>query len=76
MTVSVGLVFVSSEEEPIYELVVSTFRELVIGNAYIEVILTNNELTLRNACSTIYPDILQLLCLWHVNKNVLSKVQE
>jgi len=63
MTISVGLAFVSSEEEPIYELVVSTFRELVIGDACIEVILTNDELTLRNACSTIYPDILQLLCL-------------
>ena len=63
MTVSVGLAFVSSEEEPIYELVVSTFRELVIGDAYIEVILTNNELILRNAYSTIYSDILQLLYL-------------
>jgi hypothetical protein len=46
ITVSVGLVFVSSKEEPIYELIVSTFRELVIGNACVEVILTNNKLIL------------------------------
>ena len=41
-----------------------------MGDSRIEVILTDDEDALKRALSTIYPDVPQLLCLWHVNKNV------
>jgi MULE transposase domain len=73
-TASVALAFVASEEEAYYNLAVSTFRELVMGDARVEVILTDDEDALRNALDVVYPDVPQLLCLWHVNKNVQTYV--
>lgn len=76
MTASIGLALVANEKEPLYNLAVSTFRELVMGDAHIEVFLTDDEDALRNAISEVYPGVTQLLCLWHVNKNVLAKVHQ
>lgn len=74
-TASISLAFVTNEEEASYQLAVSTFRELVIGDSPIEVLLTDDEDALKNALTAVFPAIPQLLCLWHVNKNVLTKVQ-
>jgi hypothetical protein len=76
MTASIGLALVANEKEPLYTLAVSTFRELVMGDAHIEVFLTDDEDALRNAISEVYPGITQLLCLWHINKNILMKVHQ
>src|SRR5436190_7311839 len=46
-----------------------------MGNSPIEVLLTDDEDALKNALTAIFPTVPQLLCLWHVNKNVLTKVQ-
>jgi len=75
-TVSISLAFIANKNEQSYYQAVSTFRELVLGNAHIKVFLTDNEDALRSALSNIYPDVPQLLCLWHVNKNVLINVQK
>lgn len=75
-TASISLAFVTNEEEASYRLAVSAFRELVMGNSPIEVLLTDDEDALKNALTAIFPTIPQLLCLWHVNKNVLTKVQQ
>ena len=74
MTASIGLALVANEKEPFYNLTISTLRELVIGDAHIKVFLTDDEDALRNVISEVYPGVPQLLCLWHVNKNVLAKV--
>ena len=63
MTASISLAFVASETEAMYRLAVATFRELVIGDAHVEVLLTNDEDALKNTLSSIYPDTPQLLCL-------------
>ena len=75
-TASIGLAFVAAENSAMYQLAVSKFRELVIGDSCIEVILIDDEDALKRALSTTYPGILQLLCLWHVNKNVQTYVNK
>ena len=37
-----------------------------------KVMLTDRELALINAISDVFPDTQHLLCIWHINKNVLS----
>lgn len=74
MTVSIGLAFIASETKALYYLIVTTFRELVIGDARVEVLLTDDKDALKNTLSLIYLDTPQLLYLWHVNKNILTKV--
>ncbi len=76
LTASIGLAFVANETQLMYHLAVSTFRELVIGDTHVEVFLTDDEDTLRNALSEVYPGVPQLLCLWHINKNILTKVHQ
>jgi len=72
-TASIALAFIINEEEPLYLLACRAFRELIMGDARIKVFLTDDETALKNALKAIYPTIPQLLCLWHINKNVLIK---
>jgi hypothetical protein len=57
-----------------YRITVSQFKDLVMGAARVEVFLTDDDTSLRNALAVFYPDTPQLLCIWHVNKNVETKV--
>jgi MULE transposase domain len=66
-TVSVAMCFVPSEAEAMYNRAIRAFKTLVIGNAKIEVFLTDDDSSLKSALSLYYPDTPQLLCLWHVN---------
>ncbi|KAI9909156.1 hypothetical protein PsorP6_014851 [Peronosclerospora sorghi] len=74
-TVSIVMCFVAAESEPMYLLAVAKFRELVLDNLRI-VILTDTDLSLKNALTTVYPDVPQLLCIWHINKNVEKAVAD
>ena len=57
MTASIGLALVVNEKEPFYNLTVSTLRELVMGDAYIKVFLTDDEDALHNIISKVYPGV-------------------
>jgi len=59
-----------------YSRAVKAFKTLVIGDAKIEVFLTDDDSSLKAALSLYYSDTAQLLCLWHVNKNVEEKVNK
>jgi len=52
------------------------FRQLIIGSVKIEVFLTDDDTSLKNALSAFYPSTPQLLCIWHINKNVETKVNK
>jgi hypothetical protein len=73
-TASIAMCFVASESEAMYRIAVSQFKDLVMGDARVEVFLTDDDTSLKNALAVFYPDTPQLLCIWHVNKNVETKV--
>ncbi len=62
-TASITLAFIINEEEPSYLIACRAFRELIIGDARIEVLLTDDETALKNALTAVYPTVPQLLCL-------------
>lgn len=41
-----------------------------------KVFLSDNEEALRSACAEVWPAVPQLLCLWHINKNVQDHLQK
>ena len=47
-----------------------------MGDACIKVLLTDDETALKNALTAVYPTVPQLLCLWHINKNILTRAQK
>jgi hypothetical protein len=77
---SVAFSFQSDETEPSYLRSCEAFDELIfqdqLGEQLMEVLLTDNEDALKNAAEEVWPEVPQLLCIWHVNKNVLTKAQE
>ena len=73
-TASIAMCFIASESETMYRIAVSQFKDLVMGDARVEVFLTDDDTSLRNALAVFYPHTPQLLCIWHVNKNVETKV--
>ena len=75
-TFSIAFAFLQSETDLSYDKAVATFKDLVLGGTTkIEVFLTDDKLALKNALNVHYPTIPHLLYLWHINKNVLTKVQ-
>ena len=57
-TTSITLTFIINKEEPLYLVTYRAFRELVMGNAQIKVLLIDDETALKNALIAIYPTVL------------------
>jgi hypothetical protein len=68
--------FMAQETDELYHRSLLDFKDLVMGDAHIEVILTDDEKALKKAATLVFPTVPQLLCLWHVEKNVLTKIQK
>jgi MULE transposase-like protein len=68
-TVSIAMCFVASESEPIYRAV-----SMIVGK--IKDFLTDDDTSLKNALSAFYTSTPQFLCIWHINKNVETKVKK
>ena len=64
--------FLKSEEKEDYEWALTRVARLFDGIETPNVIVTDRELVLTNALETTFPDTQHLLCVWHVEKNVLS----
>ena len=57
-TTSITLTFIMNKEEPLYLITYRAFRELIMGDARVEVLLTDDETALKNALTAVYPTIL------------------
>ena len=71
MTFSIAFAYL--EEECLNNVVwaLQQFRGLFTRvNALPEVIVTNRDLYLMNAVKTVFPDTTNLLCRFHIDKNV------
>jgi histone-lysine N-methyltransferase SETD2 len=63
--------FVSSEREEDYIWCLTQFQGVLHDNIP-EVLVTDKDMALMNAISLIFPLSANFLCVWHINKNVLS----
>lgn len=76
-SVQIGLVFLASEREEDYAWAMQQFLSLIVehGIPPPSCFVTDRELALKNALSATFPEVPQILCIWHVNKNVAAHVK-
>ena len=65
--------FLQKEEEGDYEWALKKFQNILGVDRHPLVMVTDREQALLNAIKVIFPSIGHLLCLWHIEKNILSK---
>ena len=70
----IGFAFLEKEEQEDFEWLLDCLRCLYefYGLMPADVIVTDRDLALMNALRVAYPRAKNLLCLWHVHKNVLK----
>lgn len=70
---SIGFCFLRTETYEDYRWAISTLLEIAhVPNP--NVFISDHEKALVNAAKDLLGDVPQLLCVWHINMNVLTKV--
>ncbi|GJJ74327.1 zinc finger SWIM domain-containing protein 3 [Entomortierella parvispora] len=75
-TFSVAGAFISSETGSDYEWAIQRLIDYAPEVRNTKIILTDTEKALMNALSELLPDAMNLLCGWHVRKNVEKMVSQ
>lgn len=72
-----AIAFIHNEQQPSYDFALTSLRRVYeqLGLEPPCTILTDKEKALINACKAVFPDAYTMICLWHVNKNILSKAR-
>ncbi|XP_068498498.1 protein FAR-RED ELONGATED HYPOCOTYL 3-like [Phaseolus vulgaris] len=74
LSFSAGFVFLTSEKEKNYIWALQKIRgSLLTSHVGPEVIVSDKDLALMNAISTVFSKATNLLCRFHINKNVKEK---
>ncbi|KAL5150151.1 Protein FAR1-RELATED SEQUENCE 5 [Glycine soja] len=74
MTFSAGFAYLEAERINNIVWALERFRGLFLRNGRLPiVIVTNRDLTLMNAVKTVFPECTNLLCRFHIDKNVKAK---
>ncbi|KAI8542719.1 hypothetical protein RHMOL_Rhmol08G0161000 [Rhododendron molle] len=73
LTFNAAFAFIESENEDNYTWVLDKLKGIMDVDALPNVIVTDRELALMNAIRSVFPDARNLLCRFHIGKNVLAK---
>lgn len=74
---SAAFCFMPGEDEEEYMWCVEQFKNLVCYDLKPpEAFITDNDKALRNALSRVFEGIPRLLCIWHIQQNVLNRVKK
>ncbi|KAJ7964071.1 Protein FAR1-RELATED SEQUENCE 5 [Quillaja saponaria] len=65
--------FLQKEGEKDYIWALSMFRNLLGVSCQPSVIVCDKEFTLINAIKVVFPSTTNLLCVWHIEKNIVAK---
>ncbi|XP_058181225.1 PKS-NRPS hybrid synthetase cheA-like [Rhododendron vialii] len=76
MTFCAAFAFMECEKMENYTWVLEKLRGMMDPNALPSVIVTDRELALMNAIAHVFPQATNLLCRWHIGKNVLAKCRK
>src|SRR5436305_8042121 len=68
--------FLAKEEEGDYVWALEQLWDLFEPGMKVQAIITDREIAVINACRQVFPTAARLLCLWHVEKNVLTHASE
>jgi hypothetical protein len=78
-TVQVGLCFLSREKEAAYAWAMTAFREEVLVKHNIgdpSTFVTDRELACMKYLDKLFPNSVYILCIWHVNINILANCRK
>jgi histone-lysine N-methyltransferase SETD2 len=67
-TFNAGFAFLHAENEEAYAWVLEQFSKVVTP----KVLCTDRELALMNGIARVFPGCHNILCCWHINKNILA----
>ena len=73
---SIAFCFMQNEQEESYKWALQTFFLWLNPLPFPPVLCTDRDLALLGAIKSIYPRSLHLLCVQHINKNVLAKTKK
>ncbi len=77
LTFTVGFAYMDSEGEENYVWALEKLRELyVLDESVPQVVVTDRDLALMNAVAFVFPTSQNLLCLFHIGKNVYAKCKK
>ncbi|KAB2615708.1 protein FAR1-RELATED SEQUENCE 5-like [Pyrus ussuriensis x Pyrus communis] len=65
-------VFMQNEKEEYYVWALKMFSKILGVDNHPMVIITDSELALMNAIRIVFPSTSNLLCVWHIEKNILA----
>nr|XP_043616205.1 protein FAR1-RELATED SEQUENCE 5-like [Erigeron canadensis] len=71
-----GFVFLEKEDEENYVWALSAFKKILGQGNLPSVIMTDRELALMNGIKNEFPATTNLLCVWHIEKNVLANCKK
>jgi len=75
---SAAFCFLASETHTYYEWALNTLQSFLTANKIPppEVMITDRKLALMNAISKIFPNTKNMLCTWHIEKNLVSNASK
>ncbi|XP_028078008.1 uncharacterized protein LOC114279918 [Camellia sinensis] len=76
MTFSIAFAYLQYEKKDNYTCKLGLLHSVMDENTLPSVIVTDRELALMNAIVTVFPATTNLLCRWHIGKNVLAKCKK
>ena len=76
MTFSVCFAYLQAEREENYAWALGILCFIIGDGILPDVIVTDRELSLMKAISTVFPSATHLLCKWHINRNVLVRCKK
>jgi hypothetical protein len=76
-SVYLGFAFIANERQPTYETVLEFLAE-VYEESKVDIdspstILTDKEPSLINAINAVFPETNTIICIWHINMNLMKK---
>ena len=72
LTFSVAFVYLEAEHVDNYTWAMEKLQSLMFADRLPNVIVTDRELALINVVRLVFPITTNLLCRWHISKNVLA----
>ncbi|XP_028113459.1 PKS-NRPS hybrid synthetase CHGG_01239-like [Camellia sinensis] len=76
LTFSVAFAYLGHEREDNYTWALDVLRTVMKNTAFPKVIITDRELALMTGIAKVLPMATNILCRWHISKNVLMKCKK
>jgi MULE transposase domain len=71
-----GFIFLKKESTENYVWALEMFKNILWQENQQSVLITYRELTLMNVIPIIFSSTTHILCVWHINKNILVKCKK